>query len=81
MLSTFELEGHDLARLDIACDCLDRIGQVREILAKDPVDRAASAVWRDSIKLFLSSLRQMGVDTADIPKSTLPAIHGPSRRA
>jgi hypothetical protein len=76
----YHLEAPDLARLEIACDCLDRIGQAREVLAKDGLNRLALAAWRDAIKLFLSSIRQMGVDLQQTASGRLPALHAPGKK-
>lgn len=68
----FVLEVQDLRRLEIACTSLDRGSQSRVAIKKDGptiVDRfgqvrphPAVAIERDSAKLYLQAIRQMGVD-------------------
>jgi len=61
IVKVYKLPPQDLRRLEICCDCLDRIAQARKVLA-DGFDRAAMNAWRDSAKVFLSATRAMGID-------------------
>jgi hypothetical protein len=63
----YELEPHDSRRLEIACDCLDRIAQARVILAKS-FDRNAMNSWRDASKIFLATIKHLGVDKCSSAK-------------
>lgn len=79
VLALYALEAPDLARLEIACSSLDIIAKAREKLAGDGLDRLALSAWRDASKMFLSSIRQMGVDLQQTASGKLPALHQPNR--
>jgi hypothetical protein len=79
VLALYALEAPDLARLEIACNSLDIIAKARERLSEDGLDRLALSAWRDASKMFLSSIRQMGVDLQQTASGKLPALHQPKR--
>jgi hypothetical protein len=76
----YVLEAPDLARLEIACSSLDIIAKARKALDADEINRLALAAWRDASKLFLSSIRQMGVDLQQTASGRLPALHAPGKK-
>jgi P27 family predicted phage terminase small subunit len=91
IVTMFDLEPHDVKRLTIACDSLDRIDQARAAIKRDGVTTTtrfgevkphpAIAVWRDAAKLYLSAIRQMGVDLEQAGNSRLPQLHPIGKRA
>lgn len=78
MLAPYDLEAPDPARLQIAGEALDTIAEARKVLA-DGLDRVALSAWRDASKLYLSSVRQMGVDAATETTDRLPTLHQPRK--
>jgi hypothetical protein len=81
VLKLYHLEAPDLARLELACDALDVIALARTKLADDGLDRVALNAWRDASKLFLSAVRQMGVDLQQTASGRLPALASPKRNS
>jgi len=79
VLKLYHLEAPDLARLELACDALDVIALARKKLAANGLDRVALNAWRDASKLFLSAVRQMGVDLQQTASGRLPALASPKR--
>jgi P27 family predicted phage terminase small subunit len=80
----FALEPHDMERLRVACHAMTRAEQARTAIQRDGVaveDRfgclrahPAAAVERDSCKLFLQAVRQMGVDIESAAGGRLPEV-------
>lgn len=80
----FELEPHHLLLLTAAAECLDRMDQAREAIAKDGpffVDRNGSrrahpglAVERDSRIAFARLLRELQLDADVTSESRPPAL-------
>ena len=82
----FEMEVHDLARLQVACEALDRMREAQAVLRElgttyiaangSPRARPECRIESDSRLAFLRALRECGLDGAEIETAARP----PGRR-
>ena len=83
VLSDFELtDSHDLERLGLACECLDRIGEARRQVEIDgpffvdrwgqPKEHPGQKCVRDNCVLFARLLREMCLDIEQPEESRPP---------
>ena len=72
ILDGFELEGHHMKLLILACEALDRISEAREVIAKEgayyrdrfgkPKTHPALAVEKDNKIIFARLMRELNLD-------------------
>ena len=89
-LADFDLEAHDLERLQIALEAWDRCNQAREILAEkgltyddrfgQPRSRPEVAIERDSRTAFMRAWRELGLDVHEPAAPMAPRIVGNAGR-
>jgi phage terminase small subunit len=73
---------HDLARLTMACKCLDDIQAAEQQIKADgvfikdrygqPKEHVAAKVIRDNRIIFCRIVRELGLDIDPVPESRLP---------
>ena len=75
-------DAHDLARLQVAAECADRVAEAREAIDRDgpyiegrfgPKNHPALAVEKDGRALLLRAIREMGVDLLPSQPSRPPS--------
>ncbi len=82
VLNDFQMtEAHDLERLSMACECLDRMQEARDKVITDgayfidrwqqPKEHPAMAVQRNNAKLFTQIIRELCLDIT-IPEDNRP---------
>lgn len=75
-------ETHDLARLEMACRCLDEIVKAEGVVEQDGMyikdrflqtrEHPAMKTCRDNRTLFLRAVRELGLDLEQSPESRPP---------
>ena len=86
LVAAYELEPHDLVRLQSACEAFDRWQAARKTLDKlgttyldrfsAPRNRPEVSVERDSRLACLRSIRELGLDYTDSSAPRLPSLGG-----
>lgn len=83
VLTEFDMKDpHDLERLSLACECLDKIEEAREMIKAEgaffvdrwnqPKEHPAQGTQRNNAILFSKLIRELGLDLETIPDSRPP---------
>lgn len=90
VVADFDLDGHHLRLLRLACEAWDRGQQARETLASEglvfvdrfgaPRARPEVAIERDSRTAFARLVRELGLDVAGEPEAPRPEALPANRR-